>query len=68
MTAPPAPQAADPDADLRASIARLAARETELVAEIAALTELNFELRTARDFADTEAAAGYIDRTGLEGP
>lgn len=28
---------------------------------------LNHRLTTARDFADT-AAAGYIDRTGLEGP
>lgn len=55
------------DTETLAEIARLTAREAELVAEIAALRELNFETRTARDFADTEAA-GYIDRSYLEGP
>ncbi|MEZ3180344.1 hypothetical protein KYY02_17115 [Streptomyces pimonensis] len=62
-TDPPPPV----DTDSLAEIARLSAREAELVAELAALRERDFELRTARDFADTEAA-GYIDRTGLETP
>ncbi|MFG6300177.1 hypothetical protein [Streptomyces rochei] len=55
------------DTDALAEIARLTTREAELVAELAAVRELNFELRTARDFADTEAA-GYIDRSYWEKP
>ncbi|MFH9574278.1 hypothetical protein ACH4MG_27520 [Streptomyces sp. NPDC017454] len=52
------------DTDALAAVAQLSTREAELLAELAAVRELNFELRTARDFADTEAA-GYIDRTFL---
>lgn len=49
----------------RAEIRRLTAREIELAAELTRQRERHFELVTARDFADS-AAAGYIDRTGLE--
>ncbi|MFD9284885.1 hypothetical protein ACFWD7_48055 [Streptomyces mirabilis] len=45
--------------------ARLTARITELRLLIAAETEIGHQHRTARDFADSDAA-GYIDRTGLE--
>jgi hypothetical protein len=38
-----------------------------LEAAVAAETERNHELTTARDFA-ASVAAGYIDRTGLERP
>jgi hypothetical protein len=55
------------DTETLAEIARLSTREAELLAEIAAVRELNFEARTARDFADT-ATAGYIDWTFLEKP
>jgi hypothetical protein len=58
---------AEPDAEVQAVIDQLTAREAELAAEVAFQREQGFELRTARDFAETEAA-GYIDRTGLEGP
>jgi hypothetical protein len=64
VTAPAEPTT---DAEIRAAIDRLTARATELAHQLAAEQERNFELTTARDFADT-AAAGYIDRTGLEGP
>ncbi|MFJ4356864.1 hypothetical protein ACIP25_11405 [Streptomyces massasporeus] len=64
MTAPAEPGT---DADLQAAIDQLTVREAELAAEVAFEREAGFELRTARDFADTKAA-GYIDRTGLEGP
>jgi hypothetical protein len=64
VTAPAEPTT---DAEIRAAIDRLSARANELAHQIAAEQERNFELTTARDFADT-AAAGYIDRTGLEGP
>lgn len=67
MTTAPAPQAADPNTGVQAEIDRLTVREAELVAEIAALREINAELRTAADFAASDAA-GYIDRTGLETP
>lgn len=64
MTAPPAV-----DTDSLAEICRLNKRITELERLLAAEQQLNRELheaaRTARDYADT-AAAGYIDRTGLE--
>ncbi|MGW2721352.1 hypothetical protein [Streptomyces sp. NPDC001492] len=45
--------------------ARLTARITELRLLIAIETETAHALRTARDFADSEAA-GYIDRSFLE--
>jgi hypothetical protein len=64
VTAPAAPGT---DAEVQAAITRLTAREAELTAELAFERERHFELTTARDFADT-AAAGYIDRAGLEGP
>lgn len=68
MTAPPA--CLSPVAGLLNVCARLYIRRARLViaAQQLALDEarnLNHQLRTARDFADTEAA-GYIDRTGLE--
>ncbi|GAB2718493.1 hypothetical protein [Streptomyces bullii] len=53
------------NAELRAAIRRLGEREALLSAELAFQRERNFELTTARDFADTEAA-GYIDRSFLE--
>lgn len=53
------------DPDTLAEIARLSTRETELLAELTAVRERSHELRTAASYADT-AAAGYIDRTGLE--
>lgn len=53
------------NAELRAAVQQLAEREALLGAELAFQRERNFELRTARDFA-ASAAAGYIDRTGLE--
>jgi len=46
---------------------RLTDRITELKRQIAAEVEYGHELRTARDFADSDDH-GYIDRTGLEGP
>lgn len=51
----------------QAEIRRLNARAAELSAELARQRERRFEITTARDFADSDAA-GYIDRTGLEGP
>jgi hypothetical protein len=64
VTAPAEPST---DAEVQAAITRLTAREAELTAELALQREWHFELTAARDFADTKAA-GYIDRTGLEGP
>ncbi|MFE7899235.1 hypothetical protein ACFU3E_17230 [Streptomyces sp. NPDC057424] len=55
------------NAEMRAAIQRLGEREAFLSAELAFERERNFELTTARDYAAT-AAAGYIDRTGLEAP
>jgi hypothetical protein len=55
------------DAEVQTAIDRLTAREAELTAELAFEREQRFELRTAASFRATEAA-GYIDRTGLEGP
>jgi len=55
------------DTETLAQIARLSTREAELLAEIAAVRELNFEARTAASFRDT-ATAGYIDWTFLEKP
>ncbi len=66
MTAPtPAPPAVDIDG--LAAVARLTERVRVLEAELAAAREKNFELKVARDFADT-ATAGYVDRTGLDTP
>jgi hypothetical protein len=62
MTAPAEPTT---DAETQAETNRLSTRAIELAQQLAAAQELNFELTTARDFAAT-AAAGYIDRTGLE--
>ncbi|MEU0200863.1 MULTISPECIES: hypothetical protein [unclassified Streptomyces] len=62
MTAPAEPTT---DAEIRAAIDRLSARAIELAHQLAAEQERNFELATAADFADSDAA-GYIDRTGLE--
>jgi hypothetical protein len=62
VTAPAEPGT---DAEIQAAIDQLTAREAELEAEVAFQREQRFELRTARDFADSDAA-GYIDRTGLE--
>lgn len=56
VTAPPAA-----DADMQAAIGRLNRRVVALEQLLAAARERNFELRTARDFADS-VAAGYIDR------
>ncbi|MCM8555668.1 hypothetical protein [Streptomyces sp. STCH 565 A] len=58
MTAPADPQAA---------IDELVAREAALEAAIAAERERTYALRTARNFADSEAS-GYIDRSYLEKP
>jgi hypothetical protein len=55
------------DTDSLAAICRLTRRITDLQQQVAAARERNFELRTAADFADTEAA-GYIDRNFLERP
>ncbi|MFJ4974150.1 hypothetical protein ACIP6X_02165 [Streptomyces coeruleorubidus] len=60
MTAP-----AEPGTEVQAAIDQLTAREAELAAELSFEREQRFELRTARNFADSDAA-GYIDRTGLE--
>jgi hypothetical protein len=54
------------NAEMRAAIQRLEERATGLKSQLAHERERNFELTTARDYAAT-AAAGYIDRTGLEG-
>lgn len=55
------------NADMRDAIQRMETRAAGLEAELAFQRERHFELTTARDLTDT-AAAGYIDRTGLEGP
>ncbi|MFJ2961231.1 hypothetical protein ACIPIC_02840 [Streptomyces collinus] len=55
------------NADMRDAIQRMELRAAGLEAELAFERERNHELTTARDFADS-VAAGYIDRTGLEGP
>ena len=60
MTAPPAV-----DTDSLAAICRLTNRVTDLEQQLAEARELNFALRTARDFVDSDAA-GYIDRGFLE--
>jgi hypothetical protein len=64
VTAPAEPGT---DAEIQAAIDQLTAREAELAAEVAFEREQGFELRTAASFRASEAA-GYIDRTGLEGP
>ena len=70
MTAQLPSSAVSPIAGFVNALARLAIRvldqrirELELL--LADATELGHALRTARDFADSDAA-GYIDRTGLE--
>ena len=70
MTAPLPSSRLSPMAGLLNAMARLYIRRARplIAAQQKALDEarnLNDRLRTARDFADT-AAAGYIDRTGLE--
>ncbi|MER5584055.1 hypothetical protein ABT090_20785 [Streptomyces asoensis] len=57
----------DADAEVLAEIGRLNDRITELRQQIRAARETKHALTTARNFADSDAA-GYIDRTGLEGP
>lgn len=64
MTAPAEPTT---DTEVQAAIAQLTAHEAELAAEIAFERERGFELRTAASFRESQDA-GYIDRTGLEGP
>ena len=72
MTAPLPTAYLSPIAGFVNALARLAirgldaeVRELELLRRDA--LELQHALRTARDFADSDDA-GYIDRTGLEGP
>jgi hypothetical protein len=64
VTAPAEPGT---DTEVQAAIDQLTAREAELTAEVAFQRERHHELTTAASFRDSEAA-GYIDRTGLEGP
>lgn len=52
------------NAELRAAIARLEERAAGLEAELRFQRERNFELVTARDFADS-LRSGYVDREGL---
>lgn len=63
MTAP----AVDPNAGLRAEIARLQRQVDRLDTEVRTLREQNLAHTAAHNYADSDAA-GYIDRTGLEGP
>jgi hypothetical protein len=63
MTTPAEPGT---DTEVQAAIDQLTAREAELAAELSFEREQEFELRTAASFRASEAA-GYIDRTGLEG-
>lgn len=70
MTAPlPSPCLSPTAGMFNAAVRLLNARLTDRIAElrflIAAETEYGHAHRTARDFADTDAA-GYIDRTELE--
>lgn len=68
MTAPASPLspiAGFVNALLRLTIHRLNTRITGLEQLLGDARETNHTLRTARDFADSDAA-GYIDRTGLE--
>lgn len=57
----------DENTETLTEIKRLSTREAELLTEIAATREINFELRTAASFRETEAA-GYIDRSYWEKP
>ena len=71
MTAPLPSSRLSPMAGLLNAMARLYIRRAKpiIAAQQRAVDEarnLNHRLTTARDYADT-AAAGYIDRTGLEG-
>jgi hypothetical protein len=70
MTIPP--PRLSPTAGLLNAMARLYIRRARpvIAAQMRTLDEarnLNHRLRDARDFADSDRA-GYIDRTGLEGP
>lgn len=70
MVTAPTPTATSPmagfvNAAARVAIRGLDRRARELAALIADARETNRALKTARDFADSDAA-GYIDRTGLE--
>lgn len=72
MTAPAPSPYLSPTAGLlnalcRLTIARLDVHIAGLERLLGEARELNHELRTARDFADS-AAAGYVDRTFLEAP
>ena len=72
MTAPAPSPYLSPTAGLlnalcRLTIARLDTHIAGLERLLGEARELNHELRTARDFADSDAA-GYIDRTFLEAP
>jgi hypothetical protein len=60
-------QVIDPDASLRAEVARLQREVHRLENELKIQRELILGCAAFRNFNDT-AAAGYIDRTGLEGP
>jgi hypothetical protein len=53
------------NAEMRAAIQRMEERATGLEVEVAFQRERNFELVTARDFADS-LRSGYVDRVGLE--
>lgn len=71
MTAPvPAPRLSPTAGAFNAIVRhlniRLTVRVTELRLLIAAETETGHAAADARNFADSEAA-GYIDRTGIEG-
>ena len=71
MTAPLPSSRLSPMAGMFNALLRLYIRRAKpiIAAQQRAVDEarnLNHRLTTARDYADT-AAAGYIDRTGLEG-
>ncbi|MEU2924146.1 hypothetical protein ABZ636_03665 [Streptomyces sp. NPDC007251] len=72
MTGPLPTSRTSPMAGLLNALARLYIRRAQplIAAQERALDEahnLNHRLRTARNFADSEAS-GYIDRTSLEKP
>lgn len=65
----PAPSpAVSPTAGFFNALVRYTNRRLQArIAELQNAIEAQHAIPTARDYADT-AAAGYIDRTGLEGP
>lgn len=70
MTAPLPTAATSPTAGLFNALVRhtnrqLRARIGELTRQISDATNARHELRTARDFADSDRS-GFVDRTGLE--